>query len=279
MLTEQKSKWVMFITMTALFGFTIFIFSGCAETTDITNIDIIDVSEEQSLEIIASPKAILTEIETVIEAIEETEEIEIIEAESEEAETSEIIATAAVMASISDNIFETAQNLSFEENSHYVVFNDRNTVRTMDMRQKSNISEEALREYLTRFPNLAGIASTLIEAQETYNVNAIMLLAIIRLESGNGQSRIAVSENNLGGIVAPANSVAVYRSFDSQEECVIFMARLLSNQYLTEEGRFFSGYTLVDINKRYSVSSDWSTLVGNLMVEIQNSLNKFSEHF
>ena len=233
-----------------------------------------------------------TEVTEAVEIIEESEDIEAAEIEKSETaeieEAIEIMATAATMASVRDEppiVTIASQNTPSAgtptalADSRYVVFNDRNIVQTMDMRQKSNVSEEILREYLLRFPNLLGIAPTLIEVQETYSVNAIMLLAIIRLESGNGQSHIAVSKNNLGGIIAPANSVAVHRSFDSKEECVIFMARLLSNQYLTQGGRFFNGYTLVDINKRYSVSDDWSTLVGNLMVEIQATLNKISEHF
>ena len=158
----------------------------------------------------------------------------------------------------------------------YVTFTDRNRIKTQDMRHKSQICEEVLRQYLTRFPNLLGIASTLIEVQEEYSVNAIMLLAIIRLESGNGRSNLAVSHNNLGGIKAPANSVAVFRSFDSKADCVWFMGRLLANQYLTEGGRFFSGFTIVDVGRRYAASPQWPVKVRNLMFEIQAGLNSIA---
>lgn len=327
MLTKLKSKQGLYIALTVLLGLMVFIFSSCAETTDIYR-DMNDLAEiqPQSLETINPQQemktaGITTEVIEVMETDEENiiidiidipsiEKIEIIEKitdaqvesavetattmaiKSEEMETLETteaaeimsIVAAAVMASVRDEPIATSPNdrsmgtLTALTDCYYVAFNDRSTVQTMDMRQKSNISEEVLREYLLRFPNLFGIAPTLIEAQEAYNVNAIMLLAIIRLESGNGQSRIAVSKNNLGGIVAPSNSAAVYRAFDSKEECVVFMAHLLSNQYLTEGGRFFSGYTLGDINKRYSVSSEWSSKIGNLMVEIQSELNNISEH-
>lgn len=164
----------------------------------------------------------------------------------------------------------------YDSEREYITFNDRNRIKTQDMRKKSNISEEALREYLRRFPNLLGIAPTIIEVQEEYKVNAILLLAIIRLESGNGRSNLAVSKNNLGGIVAPSQSVAVHRSFDSKDECVRFMARLLAHQYLTAGGRFFSGYTLTDIARRYSASSNWSVLIRDLIFEIQMGLDRIS---
>ena len=151
----------------------------------------------------------------------------------------------------------------------FVIFSERNNIKSQDMRLKSDITEEQLREYLQRFPSLSGIECALIEAQDEYNVNAIMLLAIIRLESGNGRSSLARNQNNLGGITAPRNSVTAFRSFDSKRDCVIYMAKLLGEQYLNETGRFFNGYTLLDINKKYSASTAWSTKVSEIMYEIQ----------
>jgi len=151
----------------------------------------------------------------------------------------------------------------------YVIFSDKNNIKTQDMRKKSQVSEEQLRVYLQRFPNLSGIEGALIEAQDIYNVNAILMLSIIRLESGNGKSNLARNQNNLGGITAPRNSVTAFRSFDSKRDCVIYMAKLLGEQYLNETGRFFNGYTLLDINKKYSASTAWSTKVSEIMYEIQ----------
>ena len=153
--------------------------------------------------------------------------------------------------------------------TEYVIFSERDNIKTQDMRKKSQVTEEQFRTYLQRFPNLQGIEGALVEAQDEYNVNAILILAIIRLESGNGRSNLARNNNNLGGIVAPSGSVAVYRSFDSKGDCVMFMAKLLGEQYLTEGGRFFNGYTLVDINKRYSSTNTWTAKVSDIMYEIQ----------
>ena len=158
------------------------------------------------------------------------------------------------------------------EHHGYAVFSDRNEIKSMDMRQRTQVTEERLRDYLQRFPYLLGIEGALIEAQDRYNVNLIMMLAIIRLESGNGRSAIARNQNNLGGIRAPAGSVTAWRSFDSQRDSVMFIGRLLGQQYLTEGGRFFNGYTLPDINRLYAESSCWAGKVRDIMYEIQRRL-------
>jgi len=153
--------------------------------------------------------------------------------------------------------------------TEYIVFTKEN-VRTEDMRKKSQLDEQKLTEYMKKFPSLSGIEQTLLELQEQYNINALLILAIIRLESGNGKSNIAQTRNNLGGFIGWERSVRVFKSFDSREECLIYMANLLSEHYLTDGGRFYSGYTLSAISKRYSEEPEnWTDLVAPLILEIQ----------
>ena len=182
-----------------------------------------------------------------------------------------ITAVIILIMSIGGNIIHAESDT---ENNEYVIFSERDNIKSQDMRKKSQVTEEQLRTYLQRFPSLSGIEGALTEAQDKYNVNAILILAIIRLESGNSRSSLAKNNNNLGGIVAPSGSVAAYRSFDSKGDCVIFMARLLSEHYLTEGGRFFNGYTLTDINKKYSASNTWTAKVSDIMYEIQWRLSE-----
>ena len=156
----------------------------------------------------------------------------------------------------------------------YVTFTKKN-IKTVDMRKKSDLDEKKLSEYMKKFPNLSGIEETLIEVQDEYKVNAILILAIVRLESGNGKSNIAKSKNNLGGIITSEKSVRVYKSFDTKSDCVIYMAKLLGENYLTKGGKYFNGHTLTDIAKNYSASPDkWSDLVKDLIYEIQTGINK-----
>ena len=157
--------------------------------------------------------------------------------------------------------------------SEYIIFTEKN-IKTEDMRKKSDLDEKKLSEYMKKFPNLSGIEETLIKIQEDYNVNAMLILAIVRLESGNGKSQIAKSRNNLGGIIGYEKSVRVYKTFDTRSDCVIYMAQLIGENYLTEGGKYYSGYTLPDIAKRYSASPDkWSELVKELICEIQAGID------
>ena len=164
-----------------------------------------------------------------------------------------------------------------ESENEYVVFTEKN-INTTDMRKKSKLDEKTLAEYMKNFPALSGIEEALIETQDDYGVNAILILAIVRLESGNGKSSIAKSKNNLGGLVGWDNSVRVYKSFDSKSDCVEYMAELLSENYLSEDGKYFSGYTLGDIAQRYSSSPDkWTELIGDMMCGIQEGLNDIED--
>ena len=180
-----------------------------------------------------------------------------------------LCAAVLIFTAIAPGLNFSAYAKTDKIDGEYVVFTKEN-IETEDMRKKSDLDEQKLTEYMKRYPGLSGIEKTLMEIQDEYNVNAILILAIVRLESGNGRSNIAQTRNNLGGIVVTERSVAVYKSFDSKDECVIYMAKLLSESYLTEGGRFFSGYTLTDISKRYSAASvKWTELVKQLMYEIQ----------
>ena len=157
--------------------------------------------------------------------------------------------------------------------NEYVDFTENN-IKTTDLRKKSRLDQIKFSEYMKKFPSLSGIEDTLLEIQDEYNVNAILILAIVRLESGNGKSEIAKSRNNIGGIIVYEDSVRVYKSFSAQSECVTYMANLLSKHYLTEGGKYFSGYTLTAIAQRYSTLPDvWSDRIANMIYEIQKGID------
>jgi len=158
--------------------------------------------------------------------------------------------------------------------NEYVVFTEKN-IKTEDMRKKSKLNKQKLSEYMKKFPKLSGIEETLIEMQDEHSVNALLILAIVRLESGNGKSQIAQSRNNLGGIVVSGKTVNVYKSFDTRSDCIIYMAELISKNYLTEGGKYFNGYTLTDIAKKYSASPDiWAERIKEIIYEIQTGIDE-----
>lgn len=165
-----------------------------------------------------------------------------------------------------DNLIEPIEPLkSVELAKEYTYLNN---VATFDLRQKSNINLKKLKEYLNNYSGLRDfqLAETLIKIESEYDINALFLLAIIRIESGNGKSDLAIHNNNLGSII----SATSYTSFTSKSECVWYMAELLANKYLNENGEWYGGgYTVRDVNKYYCETASWYKSIEYMMEEIE----------
>ena len=118
---------------------------------------------------------------------------------------------------------------------------------------------------------LEGIGSALIDAEADYKVNAVILAGIIVLETGWGNSQLAKNKNNLAGINACGSNVyANATHFNSKNDCVYHLAKLLSTHY-SPGGKYFGGsYDIQGINKRYAEDPKWSSKVAGCMKIIFN---------
>ncbi len=111
--------------------------------------------------------------------------------------------------------------------------------------------------------DLDGIGQALQDGEEDAGVNGLFVLAIVIHESGHGTSRLALEENNLGGITGGNG----YRSFGSWDECISFMFDLLSEDYIAA-GRD----TIEEISKVYCVPpGHWEDSVTEIMQELIRS--------
>lgn len=118
--------------------------------------------------------------------------------------------------------------------------------------KESNLSIEEIENALPQ--NMKNLSSAYFEAEDIYGVNALALMSITRLESGNADSYLAKSHNNLGGI---KNGNKGYIYFDSKYECIMYLAKILKNNYLTEGAKYFKGYGFDDVNIMYCEQSNW----------------------
>lgn len=144
-------------------------------------------------------------------------------------------------------------------------------VESFNLRTASNLDETEVHEHLKRFEGLnsKSLASSITNAEDEFSINAVFLMAIIRLESGNGTSWLAYNNNNLGGV----SNGKSYRKFETKEQCVLYMAQLLSEEYLDENGLWYGGgSTTKDINKYYCELPNWHKKINSLMIEIQNDI-------
>jgi hypothetical protein len=126
-----------------------------------------------------------------------------------------------------------------------------------DLTEKTNMTPEMMEALLPG--DLAGIGEALSEGEEQTGINALFILAIIRLESGNGSSYLARSQNNLGGIKGGDG----YRTFESKQACVTYMFDLLNRLYISQ-GRS----TISAVGEKYCESGGWAGKVSSMMDEM-----------
>jgi beta-N-acetylglucosaminidase len=118
----------------------------------------------------------------------------------------------------------------------------------------ANATEEQLNVLLTGTP-LDGYGWSFLYAERKYSVNALVLIGLMRIESGLGASALAQRNNNLSGL---SNGNGGWQRFANFDECIQATARLLRNNYLNEDGRFHRGTALWDVNILYCLNPDGS---------------------
>lgn len=114
--------------------------------------------------------------------------------------------------------------------------------------------------------NLFGSGKTLLDAEQGYGINALVLAAIIVHESAWGKSAIAVQKNNLAGLGAYDSSpFSSAFTFATKEDSIVFLADLLKREYVTPGGRYYNSPDLQEIGKRYATDPQWAQKVAAKM--------------
>ena len=131
-----------------------------------------------------------------------------------------------------------------------------------NMRTPTGYDAETLERCLS--DAMVGLGDAFAQAEQEYGVNALFLISICEFESANGTSNLAQSQNNLAGLGGSGN----WASFSSFEECVDYLAELLSNYYLNPESSFFHGYTTQGVCQTYCGGSQhWIDSVDRYLQE------------
>lgn len=117
------------------------------------------------------------------------------------------------------------------------------------------------------------------KAEETYGVNAILLMAMAKHETGNGTSQLFINKNNLFGFNAydddPYNKASNYQS---PADSINTVAKHLKENYLNPKGTYYKGVSTEAIGKSYATDPDWAKKVNWMMTEVaETMINKFEE--
>lgn len=94
------------------------------------------------------------------------------------------------------------------------------------------------------------------------------ICAISALETGHFSSSLCKSYNNVGGMRGKNG----YIIFDTKEQGIESLARLLSEQYLNPDGRYFEGTTILDVAKHYNSSVHFVNLYVKIRIDMENRI-------
>lgn len=161
-------------------------------------------------------------------------------------------------------VFESSsKGIKVDSSSYY--FNP------MNLRELSN-ADAAFLDIALRGTNLEGLGQSFVDAETLYGVNAIFLTGLAIHESNFGKSRIAIDKNNLFGMGAfdadPYNEALVFKE---KRDSILFTAGYLSREYLSDSGKYHSGYAIFDVNLRYATDKNWANAI---ITRIENHIMK-----
>ena len=126
------------------------------------------------------------------------------------------------------------------------------TADLSDLRVPSGASEAQINTLLEGTP-LYTLGWYFLAAEREYGVNAIIMISIMRQESGIATTGSLWRQNNFAGI---SNGRGGWARFETPQDGIFALARLLGVHYLCYEGRFHRGVSLDAVNVLYAPLSD-----------------------
>lgn len=159
-----------------------------------------------------------------------------------------------------------------------------NYFQYLPARSKTSLTASQLDQYTNQMVSsgkLLNIGSSLISNQNTYGVNALIMYANAALESGWGQSQIAINRNNLFGHGAvDSNPYYGANGYASVDDCIKYHAKMfISEGYCDPKdysGRYYGSH-LGDkesgINVKYASDPYWGEKIAHICWSVQNGLD------
>lgn len=165
---------------------------------------------------------------------------------------------------------EELERQRIEEERQRQIKHDRMiTYNPYNLLEPSNITREEA-YIMLEGTALQTLSNAYVYMEELYGVNAIYLMSLSAEESGWGRSQLAITHNNIGGI----KSNSGWRYFSDWGECLDYKSRLLKNQYLSEDGDYFNGYSIWNVNIKYCEQKTWADNINSIAYGLLNKINK-----
>lgn len=159
---------------------------------------------------------------------------------------------------------EIEQKRILEELNRKIEFNP------YDVSEPSNLTIEEWTSALEDTA-LVTLASAFHWYEEQYQVNGLLIASIVALESSWGRSSLAISHNNLTGYVGRDGNYYLFNDWGSSLEETF---RLIGEEYISEDGLFYNGRSVGDINIKYCELDSWTDKVIDIAYELKNKVEE-----
>lgn len=125
-----------------------------------------------------------------------------------------------------------------------------------DVRVKSGLTKEEISQLLPyRMKELSEPLYNIENSDKP--INALFLMSLMRLETGNGTSYSYRIKNNVGGVMGRNGT----RYFNSKSECLYYMQDFLNRGYINQ-GRI----SVWTIGSKYCVGGNWASKVNRISI-------------
>lgn len=164
-------------------------------------------------------------------------------------------------------LYNQIEGLKKEISSSKVSFNSSN------LKQKSGVDADRLNKVLEGTA-LYGLGDAYVQAEKQHGVNALFLTALTAQESGWGSSNRARTQNNLSGYAVYSDS-SKGRSFNSKTSSILTTAKLISNDYLNTNGKYYKGTDIFSVNETYCPDDDyvWANNINSIAKDLMREIN------
>ena len=123
-----------------------------------------------------------------------------------------------------------------------------------NLTELSNLTQEQI-HIMLEGTRLQCLSAYYYEYEKIYKVNALFIISLTSLESGYGTSKLARTHNNLAGYRGSKS----WTYFNSWHDCLNEVYRLIGQEYLSPDGRFYNGLDIKSINSKYCGNTyQWS---------------------
>lgn len=238
-------------------------------------------------EIVDKTSATVKVEETDVEISETLEEdiVEEITTKSEDIQENNIIERQRFMALAPNNLVNYTVNLASFNSESYIYTSSRSIDEIiaeigpqMDISGTSGISKE---DFIFAMQNCEGdttgnmglIAGDIWDACQEPNVNEFAIAGKVALECGWAnpeKSELVAKKNNLMSI---KDNNGNYKEYDSFSECIQDGVRLITEEYISIDGRYKTGGNLTEIGKVYCPDTpEWPIQVANCARMIAETL-------